>query len=102
MKVYYDEEKKFWWVEDTDHIYEFKSKKIDTGEIQHLMLTWTRNVDLTLYQNCIRMYDIEIEGNKFYFLMKPENNIFVIEPVDYDQLARLSQINIMLLGSQTD
>jgi hypothetical protein len=102
MIVYYDREKNYWWVEDTDYIYKFKSKKIDTGEAEFLILTWTRCVDMTPYPDFVRMYDIELEGEKFYFIMKPQSALHIIEPVDNDQLARLSQKNIMLLGSEID
>lgn len=88
-KVHFDTEKKHWYVLDTEDFYSFKSVNCETNEEVKHILSWTRNVDLENYPHHIRMYDVEIEGVKYFFLMRKENDQFLIEsenPIELENL----------------
>jgi len=62
-----------WWLKELTDIYSFKAVNFQTNEEVETILTWTRNVDLSEYDGkIVRMYDVEIEGEKFYFLTSLE------------------------------
>lgn len=78
-KVYFDSEKKCWFVSEPEDFYSFKSVNYETNEEVKQILSWTRGFDLENYPNHIRMYDVEIEKIKYFFLMKKEGSQFIIE-----------------------
>lgn len=89
-KVYFDSEKKCWFVIDTEDFYSFKSVNCETKEEVKHILSWTRGVDLENYPHHIRMYDVEIEKKKYFFLMKKEGTQFIIEsenPLELENLV---------------
>lgn len=88
-KVYFDKEKKVWFVNETEDFYSFKSVNYKTNEEENQILSWTRGFDLTNYPNHVRMYDVEIEGIKYLFMMRPFDKGYIIEsenPLSLEQL----------------
>ena len=79
-KVYFDREKNQWFVSEPEDMYLFKSVNTQSNEEEKQILSWTRGFDMTKYPNHIRMYDVEINGVKYFFLMKPEKDVYVIDP----------------------
>lgn len=88
-KVYFNSETKVWFVYEPEDLYTFKSVNYETNEEVKQILSWTRGYNLENYPNHIRMYDVEIEGVKYFFLMKREELYFTIEPEDPTQLEKL-------------
>jgi len=79
-----------WWLKELTDIYSFKAVNFQTNEEVETILTWTRNVDLSEYNDkVVRMYDVEIEGEKFYFLASPEKEGYLLEPKDRYSLEKL-------------
>jgi len=79
-----------WWLKELTDIYSFKAVNFQTNEEVETILTWTRNVDLSEYNDkVVRMYDVEIEGEKFYFLASIENGGYLLESKDRYSLEKL-------------
>ena len=79
-----------WWLKELTDIYSFKAVDFQTNKEVETILTWTRNVDLSEYDNdVVRMYDVEIEGEKFYFLASTENGGYLLEAKDKFSLEKL-------------
>jgi hypothetical protein len=79
-----------WWLKELTDIYSFKAVDFQTNKEVETILTWTRNVDLSEYDNdVVRMYDVEIEGQKFYFLASTENKGYLLEAKDKFSLEKL-------------
>jgi hypothetical protein len=98
-KVYFDSEKKVWFVNEPEDFYSFKSVNYETNEEVKQILSWTRGVDLENYPNHIRMYDVEIEGVKYFFLMRKDGIHYVIEsenPIELESL--INNHNIFFVG----
>jgi len=98
-KVYFDKEKNQWFVSEPEDMYTFKSVTIETNEETKQILSWTRGFDMTDYPNHIRVYDVEINAVKYFFLMKPEGNIYTIEAENPLMLEKLIELeNIFFVG----
>jgi len=98
-KVYCNKEENFWFVNEPEDFYTFKSVNIETNEEVSQILSWTRNQDLEDYPNHIRMYDVEIEDEKYFFLMRKEKNFYIIEaerPLELENL--INKHNIFFVG----
>jgi hypothetical protein len=98
-KVYFDSEKKVWFVNEPEDFYSFKSINYETNEENKNILSWTRGVDLKDYPNHIRMYDVEIDDVKYFFLMRKEGTYYVIEsenPIELENL--INNHNILFVG----
>ena len=69
-KVYFDKEKYgMWIVENLEDYYEFKAVNFETNEESNHILSWSRNYDTSdMGENIDRIYDVEIDGEKYYFL----------------------------------
>lgn len=79
-----------WWLKQLTDIYSFKAVNFQTNEEVDTILTWTRNVDLSEYDDkVVRMYDVEIEGEKFYFLASLEKEGYLLETKDRYSLEKL-------------
>jgi hypothetical protein len=89
-KVYFDKNEKKWIVKELQDIYLFKTVNSSNGEEVNQILSWTRGFDMTDYPNHIRMYDIEIDNVRYFFLMSRNGNSdrFVIESEDPILLKR--------------
>ena len=79
-----------WWLKELTDIYSFKAVDFQTNKEVETILTWTRNVDLSEYDNdVVRMYDVEIDSEKFYFLASIENGGYLLEAKDKFSLEKL-------------
>lgn len=91
-KVYFDKEKYGQWiVDDLEDFYIFKSVNYQTNEEINQILSWSRNYSLVnLNPDIVRVYDVEIENIKYYFLIKSnkEGNWDVIseDPIKLEKL----------------
>ncbi len=98
-KVYFSKEKNHWFVNEPNDFYTFKSVKISTNEEINQILSWTRGFDMSNYPNHIRVYDVEINEIKYFFLMKKENNYYTIESENPMMLEKLINLeNIFFVG----
>jgi hypothetical protein len=98
-KVYFNKEKNFWFVNEPEDLYSFKSVNYKTNEETKQILSWTRGFDMSDYPNHIRVYDVEINTIKYFFLMKAEGNIYTIEAENPLMLERLIELeNIFFVG----
>jgi hypothetical protein len=98
-KVYFDKEKNQWFVNEPEDMYTFKSVNISTNEEINQILSWTRGFDMSNYPNHIRVYDVEIDTIKYFFLMKKENNYYTIESENPMMLEKLINLeNIFFVG----
>ena len=98
-KVYFDTEKNHWFVSEPEDMYTFRSVNSQSNVEEKQILSWTRGFDMSKYPNHIRMYDVEINGVKYFFLMKPEKNVYVIEAEDPLILEKLLDLeNIFFIG----
>ena len=74
-KVYFDKEKYgIWVVEDLEDYYEFKAVDFKTNEESNHILSWSRNYDLSDRVYVDRIYDVEIDEEKYYFLFINNGN----------------------------
>lgn len=98
-KVYFNKEEDYWFVNEPDDFYSFKCVNIETNEESSQILSWTRGLGLEEYPHHIRMYDVEIDGEKCFFLMRIDDNNFIIESEDPHQLESLiNNHNIFFVG----
>jgi hypothetical protein len=71
-KVYFDKEKYgIWVVEDLEDYYTFKAVNFETNEESSHILSWSRNYNTSdMGSNNVvdRIYDVEIDEEKYYFL----------------------------------
>lgn len=75
-RVYFDKEKYGQWVVDElEDFYLFKSVDFKTNEESDKILSWTRNYSLDEFDSdVVRVYDVEIEDAKYYFLITSNND----------------------------
>lgn len=98
MKIY--SENGTWYVEELSEIYYFKSISTTDNTEHQLLLTWTRMIDLSVYKNDpVRMYDIEHDGKKYFFLLFQYGDRYKLEPVNTYEIDQLCEIkNVKLIG----
>lgn len=104
-KVYFNEDYYgCWWLKELTDIYSFKAVNFQTNEKIETILTWTRNVDLSEYdESVIRMYDVEIDGERFYFLVSTKNKGYLLEPKDRMILEKLlNDKNLFFTGEKIE
>ncbi len=98
-KVYFNKEKNFWFVYEPEDLYTFKSVNFISKEEIKQILSWTRGYDMSNYPNHIRVYDAEVGGVKYFFLMRPLENIYTIESENPLMLEKLIELeNIFFVG----
>lgn len=100
-KVYFNKENKTWFVNEPEDIYSFKSVNYETNEEINQILSWSRGFDLTNYPKHIRMYDVEINSVKYFFLMRHEGVHYIIESEDPILLERLINEEKLFFTGQT-
>ena len=87
-----------WWVDELADIYYFKTVNQSTGEESSEILSWTRMVDLSIYpKNPVRMYDIESNEKKYYFLIYQIGERYKLEvenTYELDELLREKNITL--------
>jgi hypothetical protein len=100
-KVYFNKDwHGCWWLKELTDIYIFKAVNFKTNEEVETILTWTRNIDLSEYNNnVVRVYDVEIDNEKFFFLVSPEKGGYLLESKDKLVLDKLlNDKNIFFTG----
>ncbi len=98
-KVYFNKEENYWFVSEPEDMYTFKSVNFISKEEIKQILSWTRGYDMSNYPNHIRIYDVEINNVKYFFLMKKEGNIFILESENPMMLEKLIESeNIFFVG----
>jgi len=90
-----------WWLKELTDIYSFKLVHFQTNEEVKTILTWTRNVDLSEYKDIIRMYDVEIDDEKFYFIVSQEKGGYLLESKDKMVLEKLLNNKNLLFTGET-
>jgi len=92
-----------WWLVQLTDIFYFKAIDLENKEYQFIF-SWTRNCDLTgLPNNPVRRYDIELEGKKYYFLIYPEKDGWLVKSeniIEFDKLS--SDNNLLFTGTDLD
>lgn len=87
------------WVDELVDIYYFKSLNLQNNIEESEILSWTRMVDLSNYtDNPVRMYDIEFNNKKYYFLLYKSGDRYKLEvenKYEFDELCK--EKNIVLL-----
>jgi hypothetical protein len=74
-KVYYDKEKNNWFIDSLEDYYMFKAINSETNEESEMILSWSRNIEITEEEQnigIVRIYDVEIDSIKYYFTFKIE------------------------------
>jgi hypothetical protein len=100
-KVYFDKEKYgIWLVEDLEDYYNFKAVNFETKEESNHILSWSRNYDLSDMTNDIdRVYDVEIDREKYYFLFINNGNGWNVVSEDSIKLEKLlKDTNLFFTG----
>jgi hypothetical protein len=98
-KVYFDKEHYgCWWVDDLEDIYLFKSVDFETNLEKDQVISWSRNEEVP--DGFTRVYDFEIDGEKYYFLFKSmdEGKYQIVPkyPMELERLLR--ERNIFFVG----
>jgi hypothetical protein len=90
-KVYFDKEKYGQWIViELEDFYHFKAVNFQTNEESYHILSWTRNYSLDdLDQDVVRVYDVEIDEVKYYFIIKPDKNCWDVIAKDSMLLEKL-------------
>jgi hypothetical protein len=93
-----------WWIKELEDFFYIKATHFQTNEEFNLIFSWTRNVDLSEYQpEPVRKYDVEIEDEKFFFLVYPEKDGYIVESEDKMKLEKLlNDKNIIFVGHDLD
>jgi len=100
-KVYFEKEKYgIWVVEDLEDYYNFKAVNFETKEESNQILSWSRNYDLSdMTNNIDRVYDVEIDGEKYYFLFINNGNGWDVLSEDSMKLEKLlNDKNLFFVG----
>jgi hypothetical protein len=90
-KVYFDKEKYgIWVVESLEDYYEFKAVDFKTNEESKHILSWSRNYDISEMNNNVdRVYDVEIDEKKYYFLFAKNSIGWDVISADSMKLEKL-------------
>ena len=87
-KVYFDKSNYgSFWVDSLEDYYLFKSINIMTNEEKDYILSWTRNVITD--DDVVRVYDVEIDGEKYYYNFYEEGDRFEVLSKDNIKLEKL-------------
>lgn len=102
MKVYFKKSINSWWVENLLDYYMFKSVNFKTKEELDHILSWTRNQDID-DENIVRIYDVEIDGEKYFFLFEHTKDGYLIRSKDNLHLEKLlNDKDIFFVGDTLD
>jgi hypothetical protein len=102
-KVYFDKEKYgMWIVENLEDYYEFKAVNFETNEESNHILSWSRNYDTSdMGENIDRIYDVEIDGEKYYFLFINNSGGWDVISEDSIKLEKLLKDNNLFFTGDT-
>jgi hypothetical protein len=94
-KVYFDKEKcGIWVVENLEDYYSFKAVNFETNEESNHILSWSRNYDESdISEKFDRVYDVEIDEEKYYFLFTKNSNGWDVISEDSSKLEKLLREN---------
>ena len=92
-KVYFDKEKYgIWVVENLEDYYSFKAVNFETNEESNHILSWSRNYDTSdVSSNVDRIYDVEIDELRYYFLFINNGNgwdVISEDPIKLENLLK--------------
>lgn len=80
-------------------IYYVKTLNIKDNTVENSVITWYK-VDTTT-DNSVRVYDLEVNGEKFLFDLKYENNIYYFIPRSNIEISRLkSEYDIEIISEE--
>lgn len=104
-KVYFDKEKNNWFIDSLEDYYMFKSINSKINEESEMILSWSRNIEITEEEQSIgivRIYDVEIDSVKYYFTFKPEiGGIYIVTKREIYALENLLRDkNIYFVGEE--
>jgi len=102
-KVYFDKEKYgIWVVENLEDYYGFKAVNFETNEESNHILSWSRNYDLSDMSNDVdRIYDVEIDEEKYYFLFISNGNGWDVVSEDSMKLEKLLKDKNLFFTGET-
>ena len=100
-KVYFDKKKYGWMVKELeDSYYSFKAVNFETNEESNHILSWSRNYDTSdMSSNVDRIYDVEIDEKRYYFLFINNSNgwdVISEDPIKLENL--LKDKNLFFVG----
>jgi hypothetical protein len=98
-KVYFDKDQNSWFVDDLEDIYLFKSVNFETNEEKHEVISWSRNQDVP--DGFIRVYDFELDGERYYFLFKSVDYRYQVISKDSMELERLLRDKNIFFAGET-
>lgn len=102
-KVYINEKEPYWFLSELTDIYLFKTSDFKTGVEKNIPLSWTRGFNIESLDNVIRVYDVEINDKKYYFLVSLEDNIYKLRPENNIELEKLlNDTNIKFIGEKLE
>jgi hypothetical protein len=87
-RVYFNKEKNYWFVNELTDYYLFKAVDYKTNQESEHILSWSRNFD-NLPEKVDRAYDVEIDGQKYYFLFEYNDKEWIVISKDKYELERL-------------
>ncbi len=102
-KVYFREDYPgCWWLLQLTDIFYFKTLNLTNNTTEYYIFSWSRNFDLKDYpNNPVRKYDVEIDNKKYYFLVYPEKDGWVVKSEEIMELDKLSRDkNLIFVGSE--
>jgi hypothetical protein len=90
-KVYYDSDIYVcWFVDELEDFYTFNSVNFKTNEESEHILSWSRNFPTDdLSDGVVRVYDVEIDLKKYYFLFYQGDgrwDIYSKNPMELEKL----------------
>ena len=100
VKVYFDKENHgHWVVKSLEDYYYLKAVDFQTNEESNHILSWSRNHSADLGEKVDRVYDVEIDEEKYYFLFIGNGDGWNIISEDSMKLERLlKDKNIFFTG----
>ena len=100
VKVYFDKENHgHWVVKSLEDYYYFKAVDFQTNEESNHILSWSRNHSADLGEKVDRVYDVEIDEEKYYFLFIGNGNGWNVIAEDSMKLEKLlRETNLFFTG----
>jgi predicted glycosyl hydrolase (DUF1957 family) len=98
-KVYFDKEHQSWFVDELEDIYFFKSVNFETNLTENQILSWSRSKDVP--NGYVRVYDVEIDGFKYYFSFKYLDDRYKIVANDSMELENLLNKKSLFFAGET-
>ena len=101
--VYFDDEKYGKWiVKDLEDYYNFKAVNFETNEESNHILSWSRNYNISDVSNNIdRVYDVEINEEKYYFLFVNNGDGWDVISEDSMKLEKLLRETNLFFAGET-